>query len=567
MAGERMDDFDVVVVGGGIAGLCAGVRAAELGLGTVVMEKASDPSYPCSSRISGGVFHVAHEDIRMPPDHLFRAIERSTCGHADPALAATLANDAGSTIDWLSRQGVRFINSGPHARNTAMAAPPRPLDDDLDWLESWKGRGPDVLLDTLAKRLEALGGKLMLGSRATKLLMRDGRCTGVAAMTTAGELRLSARSVVLCDGGFSGDAGRLAAAIATQPHKVLQRNAGTANGDGLRMAETAGAGITSLLGFYGHVVSRDALTNRQLWPYPLLDELCVRGIVVDAAGQRFCDEGIGGVYVANRIAALDDPLSAVVISDDATWNDITVRKHVSIPNPKLEKLGGTIHRANSIDELAERAGLPLEPLRRTIEAHNRAIATGDWQDVHPARSSDQHTPRPILTPPFLAIPAVAGLTFTMGGIRIDGDARVLDREGKIIEGLYAAGSTTGGLEGGERHSYVSGLAKAAVFGKRAAEHIAACLGRRTTESAAPPTKASAGPRRYPTLAFIVRHGARLAAAIACLPLLALAWGLWTIPEHAVVMTVAALAGSGITYLLARSYVELVAVVVDMLLPH
>jgi fumarate reductase flavoprotein subunit len=79
---------------------------------------------------------------------------------------------------------------------------------------------------------------------------------------------------------------------------------------------------------------------------------------------------------------------------------------------------------------------------------------------------------PIASAPFHAIPVIAGITYTMGGILIDGEARVLRTDGLVIEGLYAAGSTTGGLEGGPPVGYLGGLAKAGVQGLIAAESIA-----------------------------------------------------------------------------------------------
>lgn len=570
MQQDVSEDWDVVVVGGGIAGLSAGVRAAELGLRSLVVEKGEDPAYLCNSRISGGVFHVAHEDIRKPPPVLFEAIDRSTHGYADPGLARTLVEEAGETIAWLTAQGGRFINAGAHAKYTAMAAPPRPLDDTLDWLTSWSGRGPDLLLRALAQRLDAHGGMLLLGTRASELIMEQGRCVGLRAERQGNGFLFRARAVVLCDGGFAGDAARIAGSITPRPDRIVQRNAGVATGDGIRMAEAAGAGLTALDGFYGHVLSRDALTNGRLWPYPLLDELCVRGIVVDGAGQRFCDEGVGGVYVANKIAALPDPLATFVICDEAIWTDIRARAHVSVPNPKLSELGGTIHRSDTLEDLAERAGLPPDALRNAVETHNRAVASGDWSGAAPARSTDRHAPRPILQAPFLAIPACAGITFTLGGIRIDADARVLNGEGKVIEGLYAAGSSTGGLEGGPYSAYVSGLSKAAVFGKHAAEHIAASIAPQTVAASVPPsfpTGEQRQNRRYPALSFIVRHGAALAIGAACLPLVGTLWAIVAMPHWIVALSAGGVAASALTFLLARSYIELVDVIVEMLLPH
>jgi fumarate reductase flavoprotein subunit len=77
----------------------------------------------------------------------------------------------------------------------------------------------------------------------------------------------------------------------------------------------------------------------------------------------------------------------------------------------------------------------------------------------------------IQKPPFYAIPVSPGITYTMGGIKIDSYSRVLDEHDKVISGVYAVGSTTGGLEGGEMSGYIGGLCKAAVTGLRAGEHI------------------------------------------------------------------------------------------------
>ena len=81
-------------------------------------------------------------------------------------------------------------------------------------------------------------------------------------------------------------------------------------------------------------------------------------------------------------------------------------------------------------------------------------------------------PSPIVKTPFYAVPLCAGMTYTFGGIFTDGDGRVMSTRGAPIEGLYAVGATTGGLEGGTGGGYVGGLIKGVTFGMRAAEHIA-----------------------------------------------------------------------------------------------
>src|SRR5262245_54905424 len=104
------ESVDVVVVGGGLAGLSAGVRAAELGLKTVVIEKGETPHYPCNTRVSGGVFHVAGRDIRQSSkEELLAAIAQRTFGTADAAISEGLAGAARATLDWLIAQGGLFI--------------------------------------------------------------------------------------------------------------------------------------------------------------------------------------------------------------------------------------------------------------------------------------------------------------------------------------------------------------------------------------------------------------------------------------------------------------------------
>ena len=103
-------------------------------------------------------------------------------------------------------------------------------------------------------------------------------------------------------------------------------------------------------------------------------------------------------------------------------------------------------------------------------------ATKSGAPQTPVRTTTPHRAWLIDHGPFLAIPACAGITYTMGGIAIDGQARVLDTTGMPITGLYAAGATTGGLEGGPAIGYVGGLSKSAVFGFIAGGHIGAAHG-------------------------------------------------------------------------------------------
>jgi fumarate reductase flavoprotein subunit len=242
----------------------------------------------------------------------------------------------------------------------------------------------------------------------------------------------------------------------------------------MAMALRAGAAMSDMAGLYGHLHSRDALTNDALWPYPALDEVASRYMVVDGTGRRVVDEGLGGIHAAAVIARTDDPAGVTIICDKNGWegkNSAASSGYLPV-NPMLEKGGGTVLIASTIRELAQKAGIDPDGLETEVARYNEALVKGSLKQLTPARSEGANAPMPITVPPFVALPAVAGITYTMGGPLIDVHSRVQHRDGGEIPGLYAAGSTSGGLEGYARNGYAGGLVKAAVTGLRAAEHIA-----------------------------------------------------------------------------------------------
>jgi fumarate reductase flavoprotein subunit len=468
----EQSDFDLVSIGGGFAGLIAALRGAELGLRTAVLEKGEDDRYLCSSRWAGGIFHVSYHDVKLLPAELKGAIERATSGETDSELAAAIADDCGRTVDWLASHGAHFTSASPINWHRWTLAPPRAAVHGQDW----RDRGPDRMIAALKERLERRQGRMFLGTRATALHLADGRCTGVVASRSGAELSVAARATVIADGGFPGDPELFRRHIGPNPERVLMRHAGTAVGDGLRMAERVGAAVTRLDRFYGHLLSRDAMHDDRLWPYPQIDAVATAGIVVDSNGRRLLDEGLGGISITNDLARLADPLCATVICDAAIW-DTAGRAAQIPPNPQLVEGGGTLHKADTIEALASLAAVDPVGVRATVDAYNEAVRRERIAELSPPRSAKSGRPRPIETPPFYAIPICAGITNTFGGIAIDGHGRVRRPDASLIEGLYAAGGCTGGLEGGGALGYVGGLIKACVFGLRAAEDAARRLRR------------------------------------------------------------------------------------------
>jgi len=462
--------WDLICIGGGMAGLCASNRAWQLGLRALILEAGVEDIYACNTRRSGGAIHCCMADITDPEEKILERIERDTAGAARPDLALAIARDGRRAVQWLRAEGAQFIRVGLTGQNHVLA-PPRPARPG--W--NWEGRGPDVLVRRLGTNLLRRGGHIVRGARVTELLMRDGVCVGVVAQWQGDSYRLAARAVMVADGGFQANADLMRRFISPAPDKVQARNAQTGRGDGFRMVEAVGGHFVGHeSGFYGHIMARESFDDPRLSPYPFVDTLACAGMVVSHDGNRFTDEGRGGTFVANEMARGDDPTDAVVIFDQAIWDGPGTKKALP-PNPIFPLSGGRVIMASSIPELAAKARIHPERLAATVEAFNAHVRDGRGDTLAVPRTVKKIPAFPLLHPPFGAILACPGITYTMGGIAIDGHARVLNEADLPIPGLYAAGAATGGLDGGPYSGYVGGLSKAATFGLRGAEHACASI--------------------------------------------------------------------------------------------
>jgi len=448
----QINQADVIVIGGGLAGLVAANRAAELGRRVMVLEKGTAEKYLCNSRYTYGTFHINFSDVMQDEATLHARILACTDGFARDDLARTVAKYGARLMQWLRAEGIELTNLGQYHTNVLSPV----------WRSGagfkWDGYAGDVTLRKLEANLVRRNGAVQ---RATHVnaLARDGAHIEVQAAQPEGAVTFAAAAVVIADGGFQANTEMVRRHISPAPEKLLQRHGGTAMGDGLRMAQAIGAATAGMANFYGHLHSRDAMSNPLLWPRPQADDLAAAGIVVDPQGRRVADEGLGGIYLSNALARLADPLSTTAVFDHAAWEGPPGRGHAQPPNPLLPDVGGTLHRADTIEALAALIGMPQ--LRATVEANNQAIDANTLDTLTPPRRGPAKA-WPIRTAPFYALPLCSAITNTMGGIVVNGDGAVLDTAGKPIPGLYAAGSTIGGLNGGPNSGYVGGLINSAV---------------------------------------------------------------------------------------------------------
>jgi fumarate reductase flavoprotein subunit len=239
------------------------------------------------------------------------------------------------------------------------------------------------------------------------------------------------------------------------------------------MALAVGAKAVNLKYFYGHLLSRKALVDDRFWPYPRLDSFVDEGILIDRNGNRFVDEGRGDVALSNELAWTSDVTSATLIFDFATWDaakDDPFPKTVKTPapNPWLMDNAGEFFQHMTIEGLSRQIGVDAANLKRTVEEYNRAVESNK-----PSSLAVPRTGRPkALRPPYCGLKVVPGITFTMGGVLVNGHCEALNLEEKPIAGLYAAGDTIGGLMGGYRGGYTGGLMQALVTGILAGENAA-----------------------------------------------------------------------------------------------
>lgn len=457
MTSEQAEDC--VVVGGGWAGMVAARRLQQLGLAPLVLEKGDAEGGAGSARISGGLLHIAWQALDAPADAKYAGMLAETDGEIDTGVARVVAEQSSRLVPWLLNEGIEMRpKSGapyarwalwPHRPNMGMA-----LTDEY---------GPDRALLALYANFREAGGRVRLGTRGAALERGPGGRWRVRWRGHDGdEGSVVTAALVFADGGFQANPELLTRYVGPNAALCLRRAMPSGTGDALTMLLAAGASLVGLGRVYGHMLSIDALHSDALWPFPSMDELCLGGLLIDRGGRRFAvgREKIEGLVT--RLARTEDPRGFTAVFDDTLWKDAGRRSPfgMTLPNPDLVARGGHFVTADDLGSLAVALDIAPDALLSAVEAHHAAGAA----------------PR-VTQKPFHAARVVPGITFTMGGPRITAGGEVVDDDGKPLPGLFAAGSTAGGVHGGPRGGYVGGLGVAATLGFVAAETVAGRLAR------------------------------------------------------------------------------------------
>jgi len=455
---------DVLVVGAGLAGFAAAVRATESGANVVLIDKSANELGDGNVLMASGSLRAGGKSPKSNPSELYEFVMSE--GIAYPELVTAWAATCGRAVDWLAGCGVGVDEKQPGRiwldQESAISLAPV-------YKKDVGGRA----LAKLKQRFEQLGGRYMNGIEAVSLIREQERIDGVAGKKQGETIELCSRATILSTGGFSANKEMVRQYIGPQADQCKLRGSKSCTGDGLRMALAVGAKAVNLKYFYGHLLSRKALIDDRFWPYPRLDSFVDEGILIDRKGNRFVDEGRGDVAVANELARTGDVTGAALIFDFATWDaakDDPFSKSVKTPapNPWLIDNDGDIFHHETIEGLAQKIGVDTASLVKTVEQYNRALQSNNASTLAVPRTGQ---PKP-LRPPYYGLKVVPGITFTMGGVLVNGCCAALNSNEKPIEGLYAAGDTIGGLMGGYRGGYTGGLMQAIVTGILAGENAA-----------------------------------------------------------------------------------------------
>ena len=484
IAEER--DFDVVVVGAGGGGMSAAIRAAQLGLSTVLLEQRSVTGG--TTLFTEGLFavnsHIQKENGKNPPDlgyDLFTTAMDYHHWYADGALFRRYMDKSGENIAWLESVGVEFQGTGTMCDNVYNTWNQYKYEEG-----QISGR---TYVDNLTKAVTEAGATLVLGSEGVNIIQaEDGTVTGIIAKEEDKYIQYNAaKGVILATGGYS-DNPDMIREFGKNPDRIDPMGAGGRNGFGINAARQAGGTLAPSPGclvFYGGCIP-GVMYGTHLYcasafqPYFWINGNCDRFVNEYYAERNFCFSGNaqsmqdrvisivtqaqmdnmfenGGTFGCGEYIHAGEPLTQL-------WEQFQAQKDKGSPH---------VHGPmETLDDVAAELGLDADKLKASIEKYNGYCANGVDEEF----GKDAQYLFPLESGPYYAFELYAGIFTTVGGMKITPDAQVLDADAKPVPHLYAIGCDAGGIYGDSYDvSICEGSCQGfAVFsGKAAAEHIAA----------------------------------------------------------------------------------------------
>jgi succinate dehydrogenase/fumarate reductase flavoprotein subunit len=436
------DDVDVLVIGGGMAGLTAAVRSIKAGARVMLVEVAET--------VGGSAQYAGY---------LWTAPDRETMGRVnprgEPALRNKVVDDLDLGLDWIRSLGVQ-------------------CKDAVLMLGFGRGHQFDThQYIAECQQIIRADGELLTRSTTRSLINEEHAVVGAELVLPDGSPRtVRASATILATGGFQASPELVNRHVHPLASGIELRSNPMSRGDGLRLAEQAEAAAgQDGAGFYGHLVPAGVRLTDPNDFVNLALYYSEHALLFNLAGERFIDETLGDHLTT--MALLEQPEArGLLIADARVHRDWITAQYVE-GAPSADKFDLAKKRTERIglaETLEDLALLPREwgydgaKIMDQVRAYNELAEQGT-----PAKPGRTHDSSPLTEPPYYVVEARPAITFPFYGILIDDHARALDHAGQPIPGLFAAGADIGGLY---YQGYAGGIAPAVVFGLAAADQAA-----------------------------------------------------------------------------------------------
>lgn len=435
---------DIVIIGAGGAGLAAAIEGVQNGAKVIVLEKmgvAGGNTTSATGGLNAAETKIQKElGIEDTKEQFYADTMKGGYNKNDPALVRKMVDKAAETVDWLMSFGVDLSDVGKMAGSTNK--------------RTHRPKGGAAVGAHMVSVMEAealkIGVDLRKNSKVIDIIKEENKPAGVVVETNGQRYTIAAKAVIIATGGFGANPDMVV------KYKPELEGFGTTNhkgatGDAFAWIEKFGGALTQMDEIQTHptVVPGNGLMITE----------AVRGngaIMVNREGNRFCSE------MATR-----DVMSKAILNQTGKTAylvfDMGVRKSLKAIEGYVKQ--GLLTEGETPEALAQKLGIPAESFASTIASYNQIQASGN--DAEFGRKASE-MPRPLTEGPYYAVEVGPAIHHTMGGIKITPNAEVLDTNGNVIPGLYAAGEVTGGVHGGNRLGG-NAVADICVYGKIAAD--------------------------------------------------------------------------------------------------
>lgn len=437
---ELKDDYDIVIVGAGGAGMAAALSAKEAGMNPVIFEKM--PIAGGNTLKSSGGMNASEtkfqkdQQIDDSNQQFFDDTLKGGKEANDQDLLHYLVDNSASAIDWLDSMGITLDNIS-YSGGASVKRIHRPHDGTAVGT---------YLVDGLIKNVHEKEIPLFVNADVTDINEKDGEVTGVKVKINGKEKTISGKAVIVTTGGFGSNQEMIEEYRPNLKGYVSTTSEGS-TGDGIKM-------ITKL---DGATVDMDQI---QVHPTVVQDtgmliSETVRGegaILVNQQGERFYNELETRDNVSAAITALEEKY-AYLIFDSALADRA---KQVD-----FYKEQGVVIEGKTIEDLANEIDMKPETLNETLDTWNKAVKEKSDSAFKRETAMDYD----LTKGPYYAIKIAPGIHHTMGGVKINTQTQVLKKDDSVIKGLYAAGEVTGGIHGKNRIGG-NAVADIMVFGRQ-----------------------------------------------------------------------------------------------------